>query len=124
MTPKQTKMQLAIARAAEEFPICYDEDMSGRGASDPLCQVHDMSSDPVTWYREQLDALVEVQKDYLNRGIHAGEPYTRYGNAQHALAASAFRSAARVVRFIGGVNVTKAHRPNAGDDDAEWIIPL
>eukprot|EP00927_Polykrikos_kofoidii_P084918 TRINITY_DN909_c0_g1_i10.p1 TRINITY_DN909_c0_g1~~TRINITY_DN909_c0_g1_i10.p1 ORF type:complete len:952 (+),score=156.21 TRINITY_DN909_c0_g1_i10:95-2950(+) len=104
-TPKE--LQDALEEASD-LPVCTDEDLEMD--TDPLCRVYDLSSSPVTYWKERLDSVSAERSRLLETAVQPGESYTRFGRAVLQNLQEAGWITQELVNLIGGVSTKRLHR--------------
>eukprot|EP00747_Dinoflagellata_sp_TGD_P120328 gnl/TRDRNA2_/TRDRNA2_173210_c1_seq1.p1 gnl/TRDRNA2_/TRDRNA2_173210_c1~~gnl/TRDRNA2_/TRDRNA2_173210_c1_seq1.p1 ORF type:complete len:366 (+),score=67.73 gnl/TRDRNA2_/TRDRNA2_173210_c1_seq1:62-1159(+) len=95
-----------ILETAEQFQTCSDE-MQGE---DPGCVAYDMTADPVRWAEASLLKFAGSLKHLLDDSVLPGEPYRQYGDAVVRVLDRIVQTAQKINPYIGGVNISIAHR--------------
>ena len=102
-----------VALADHGLPFGTDGDVTS--GEDPYVALWDLSSDPIRYYNSIFDLVVEMRPNFLNRAVHLGDPFMGYSTGQSALFDTANKAAKALVRFIGGYDISRFHRPTTGD---------
>mmetsp|Transcript_60559 Transcript_60559/g.144295 ORF Transcript_60559/g.144295 Transcript_60559/m.144295 type:complete len:1100 (-) Transcript_60559:178-3477(-) len=110
--PKVAPELQEILNAAEQFEVCYDDDMD---VEDPTCMAYDMSEDPIGFYEQEFARYVEVSKGLLEASVAPGEPLALYGEAVTNLLGRVEALAAKVVSWVGGIKDGYKHRGPQGE---------
>jgi len=121
---EEPELEAVLQEAQENFDVCMDSDYSM--AEDPLCETHDVSSDPLLFYEDQLSLVAESERGLLLESVGPGMPYKRYGDAVVKLLNKLTYLAGKLVLWIGGVNTSHVHRRYDGllTRPAERPIPI
>lgn len=101
-----------VLEEAEALPVCTDGNLRGR--EDPLCAQHDLGGDPVLFYEDQLALVRDSLREAFATAVLPGSSYGKFGDVVLGLMGQTRRVAQGLSRFIGGVNVTFAHRHRDG----------
>jgi hypothetical protein len=123
--PRKIPLELqSLLETATTYEHCLDEEYHAR--LDPLCEVHELSAEPLKFYASRLDRIVALQKTLLNDSVAPGGPYWNYGAAARHLWLTADRIGYKLTFWIGGANTSFEHRGAHGSDagrDAIRAIP-
>jgi hypothetical protein len=98
----------SLLETAGGYPFCMDEEYDA--GLDPLCDAYDFSSDPLTYYTDQLDRVVDLQKMLLNNSVASGDPYWNYGSSAASLWYLVEGIGSKLSFWIGGANTSYEHR--------------
>eukprot|EP00928_Gymnodinium_smaydae_P047122 TRINITY_DN3142_c0_g5_i2.p1 TRINITY_DN3142_c0_g5~~TRINITY_DN3142_c0_g5_i2.p1 ORF type:complete len:958 (+),score=202.38 TRINITY_DN3142_c0_g5_i2:341-3214(+) len=103
----EVKQGLAqLLESAETLPSCSDEDIG----DDPYCVPYDLAADPVAFYKLKLQQIAEKQETLMLSSVAPGESFTRYGTEFLGCVWSVKSISKQLQGFIGGSNVSRAHR--------------
>lgn len=101
-----------ILESAEGLPMCTDEDLeSGR---DPSCKQHDLSNNPVEYYRTILGLISKQAKNLLSTSVSPGDSYTHFGEAMQEIIERVAYIGSELVSWIGGLDTKPIHRKEDG----------
>lgn len=99
-----------ILEEANQFQVCKDGDR--QLGSDPLCQLYDLTAEPLRWMEDQVALFQKAQKRLFEIAVGPGEPYWQYGEMVWDIVLKVFKMQDQLVKWVGGMNVSYVHRPN------------
>eukprot|EP00928_Gymnodinium_smaydae_P019434 TRINITY_DN17451_c0_g5_i1.p1 TRINITY_DN17451_c0_g5~~TRINITY_DN17451_c0_g5_i1.p1 ORF type:complete len:1087 (-),score=251.18 TRINITY_DN17451_c0_g5_i1:13-2799(-) len=103
-------------REAETLPFCSDTDF--QLAADPSCERHDLSATPLEWYAQRIQLWVDSWKGLPNTFVPPGGDYKAAGYAAVDILSNLKRIGEKLAKWVGGVNVSRAHRSEASAADS------
>lgn len=101
---------------AEDIPTCTDGNLQ---RDDPLCAQHDLGGDPIMFFEDQLVLVADSLHEAFDNAVLPGNTYGKFGDAVLGLMSKTRSVAGGLSKFIGGVNVTFAHRRSDGSHRPE-----
>ncbi|MBN1393858.1 MAG: zinc-dependent metalloprotease [Pirellulales bacterium] len=109
------ELRKIAARTTEpQLDYLTDEDAHG-AAPDPLCNLFDMSKDPIEFAARRIELIEQVLPGLVDRVTEKGDSYERVRQAFSIILREHGRAMHVVARFVGGVHV---HRDHKGDPNA------
>ena len=107
-----------VALADHNLPFASDEDTGAfYPAQDPYVTWWDLTSDPIRYYNDRLDVIAELRPKLLDQAAYPGDPLMGYTTAQSLLLGEIqSHIASSLAIFIGGYNISHAHRPMSGGE--------
>lgn len=95
-----------LAEAAPFFLTDEDSDALGH----PLAQRFDLSSDPIDYANDRLQLILRIRNSSMEEKIPDDSSWTALWRREHLLLKVINNSIKRLQPFLGGVNLTHAHR--------------
>lgn len=108
-----------VLQKAESMPVCFDEEWES--GLDPLCQAYDLTSEPLTFYKDRMHVLASAQGLLLNNCVAEGQEYIRYGDLFDKLLLDVKHITHQLCDWVGGVEISHDHRKK-GASGAAWNL--
>lgn len=86
--------------------------------------MYDLSSEPITYYADQLRLVRNSQQQLMQSGVAPGESYTRYGDAAERLMSEVAFIGSRLIGFIGGYSMRRSYRHVDGSKGHHAVRPI
>ena len=118
-TSEEASQLEQIANMSNHPLLAYgtDEDTFGRSSRgvDPLCNVWDMSSDPIGYYDNQLNLVTKLWNNLLNDFEKDGERYQKLRSVFSQGIWEYIGAARTTSKFIGGLHFRRNHIGDPGE---------
>ena len=127
-TPAKEALQLrSIADKAHLKENSYgaDEDTYPAGAMDPLCEIFDLSDDPLAWARERLGVCDDIIANgkLEERVVGDGGNYVPLRYAVETLLIQKYLAMSRAVKYVGGQYTARPHKGSENGDLPMTPVP-
>eukprot|EP00612_Vaucheria_litorea_P008211 CAMPEP_0171476112 /NCGR_PEP_ID=MMETSP0946-20130122/3401_1 /TAXON_ID=109269 /ORGANISM="Vaucheria litorea, Strain CCMP2940" /LENGTH=884 /DNA_ID=CAMNT_0012006321 /DNA_START=315 /DNA_END=2966 /DNA_ORIENTATION=+ len=96
--------------ATKAFEFGTDEDVVTSEGFDPMTSMFDLSSDPLSYFEDQLQLVSELRNGLLDRSVMLGEAFTLYAESEKALLRLVAFSGLYASKYIGGADFSKQRR--------------
>lgn len=100
-----------IASRVNEKGLVFatDEDDPSTNGEDPYNNLFDLSSNPLDFAKDRIQ-LVKITRESLEKNVKDGESWVRLASSEIALLGQIYRSMGIAVKFLGGYDISKAHK--------------
>ncbi|WP_437192461.1 zinc-dependent metalloprotease [Planctomicrobium sp. SH527] len=106
-----------IASRSNEPALAYTTDEDTRSFDpDPLSARFDLGSDPIAYSRRQMKMATDAMPKIIDRTVKTGDGYQRARQAFNLLFHEYWNAANIAVRYPGGVELSRDHKPEKPED--------
>ncbi len=106
-----------IASRSNEPALAYTTDEDTRSFDpDPLSARFDLGNDPIEYSRRQMKMATDAMPKIIDRTVKTGEGYQRARQAFNLLFHEYWNAANIAVRFPGGVELSRDHKPEKPEE--------
>jgi len=120
ITGKKHSMLFEIASMNQtDLPFATDEDQprtDSDTAIDPYVNVYDLGEEPLEYYKDQLELIVNLQKKLVERVVSkdGSEAFTEVGGVETTLIAHLEYIATYAIKYLGGYKLSKERYVDGG----------